>query len=651
VSSTVDEAADTARDITTGGIESSIGAISNVGGPSDNSGTVGSSTAAGKKTVEGIGIESPIDDEPDDPVERVEAGLDDISQTIQPTLRGAGDIVGQGVATASLAPAVEEAAFGTRRSEDAIRDFTQEAALAADPAAAASGAIDVAQFTFGNREITAGNPGLGSAQFAESGRDERIAAIQSSAFGAAQSFDERPVESTARAAGAIAGGFGFGTAAARGGRRLAGGLGSADDVGGATRTGSQIDTGGLGSRGSGSLFDSDAVTQANRQSRGGSTTTTSAESGTQPLGGSGGSTAPTASLDRIAEGVESGRIGQSRAAVRDLNDRVEDIDFFGDNRASAQLGRQRSREPRQSQTPEINDDRVTPNLYQQSVDDQLRRQRRATEDSTFDGGGSPFSDNTLRRQREADAEAIARRDRLGRSTDTDAVGDSPTGFGGLEGFGSGLGVLSSVNDPSGIGDFSSPFGSDEDTGLGGGLGGGLGLGSRSGAEPESGIAGDTGTTSSGTTGTTTSTGTTSDTMPAQVFTLRETALTGTRPGQSAVSQQTTTSSTFGQPTRSGTFGQPTTGGGGRGPPTTGRPPTRTDFGLDDDEDDDEELLFGLEAYGRNFDSGILSGEEALTNVGGFDRGDANTARQVDRGLDDVFPGAPNYASRNDGFSL
>jgi len=88
------------------------------------------------------------------------------------------------------------------------------------------------------------------------------------------------------------------------------------------------------------------------------------------------------------------------------------------------------------------------------------------------------------------------------------------------------------------------------------------------------------------------------------------------------------------------------------PATRTRPRTRPrlDFGLDD-EDDDEEYLFGLEASGRNFDSGILSGEEALNSVGGFDRGDANTARQVDRGLDDVFPGLPDTASRNDGFSL
>jgi len=608
VSSTVDEAADTARDITTGGIESSIGAISNVGGPSDNSGSGGSTSSAGKTTVEGIGMESPIDDTPDDPVERVEAGLGDISQTIRPTLRGSGDIVGQGVATASLAPAVEEAAFGTRRTEDAIRGAGQEAALALDLPGAAGAAVSGADFVVRGPDNT------------EQTRQEAAGAAVAQGFDQfSTAAQESPVETTGRAVGALAGGFGVGTAAARGGRRLAGGLGSADDVGGATRTGSQIDTGGLGSRGSGSLFDSDAVTQANRQSRGGSTTTTSAESGTQPLGGSGGSTGPTASLDRIAEGVESGRIGQSRAAVRDLNDRVEDMDFFGDNRASAQLGRQRSREPRQSQTPEINDDRVTPNLYQQSVDDQLRRQRRATEDSTFDGGGSPFSDSTLRRQREADAEAIARRDRLGRSTDTDAVGESPTGFGGLEGFGGGLGALSSVNDPSGIGDFSSPFGGDEDTGLGGGLGGSdLGIGSLSGASDESGIAGDTGgtgTTSSGTTGTLTSTGTTSDTVPAQLFTLRESAMTGSKPAQSALSAPAATSSTFDEPTSAGEgFGRPVTGTGGFGGGTTGfTPPREFDLEGGEKDDDAERVVFGTDD--EVFDSGLLSGAEAAENLG------------------------------------
>ena len=131
------------------------------------------SQSGGTESITGLGLSDPLEaaNQPSGLVDRVQQPLDDISNTIQPTLRGTGDLVGQGVATASLAPAVEEAFFGTRRTETAIRGGAQEVASGLDPAGAASGVIDVGRFTFGNREISATNPGLGSTEFALSGQE------------------------------------------------------------------------------------------------------------------------------------------------------------------------------------------------------------------------------------------------------------------------------------------------------------------------------------------------------------------------------------------------------------------------------------------------------------------------------------------------
>ena len=164
----------------------------------------------GSGTVSGIssGVDFDPTREPStDPVDRVRAPLDQLSGQLQPTLRSAGDFAGRGIATASLAPAIEEQAFGTRRSEDAIRGGSQEAAAALDIPGLASAGIGAADFTVrGTRDD----------------RTRREAATETATQGAsdfASAFSERPVETTGRAVGAVGGGFAVGTAGARLGRQ------------------------------------------------------------------------------------------------------------------------------------------------------------------------------------------------------------------------------------------------------------------------------------------------------------------------------------------------------------------------------------------------------------------------------------------------
>jgi len=144
------------------------------------------------------------------------------------------------------------------------------------------------------------------------------------------------------------------------------------DSGSSTRANTPDFSNDLGSGGTGSLFDVDAV-------------------------------------DR-AQGVSGpSRVAQARGRVRrsDAFDRIRDFSS-GEDRAQAQLaGRQQPRG--QSRSPEISDDRVTPNLYQQSVDNQLRRQRTVTEGGTFEGEGRPFGADSRRTQAEQDFQALQRR--------------------------------------------------------------------------------------------------------------------------------------------------------------------------------------------------------------------------------------------------
>ena len=349
----------------------------------------------------------------------------------------------------------------------------------------------------------------------------------------------------------------MGTAAARGGQQVFRGLGSADDIATTSSTGtSTTNTGSLGGGGTGSLFDSDAVTAANRQTRSSSTPQTNT--------------------------------GTSRFSFDE---------FVSDSRGQMQISRQQPRS--RSQTPEINDDRVTSNLYQQSVDNQLRRQRRATDDSTFSGERNPFGENTLRSRAEADAEAIARRERQNPGALFDDA-DDVAGFGGgsFAGFGLGAGSLdgflgSSVRGQEtpatgqtlfeiGRGGSSQSGSAELNTGSGVGLGQGLGS-----------------STASGT-----------DEAAAQTFTLRGSSRTGSRSAR-PIPFGGQTSDQFADPTTA----NPTRGARPGGRPGTSSPrPRRPSFDGGDDKDD-EELLFGTDVDSDLFDSGILSADEATEVFG------------------------------------
>jgi hypothetical protein len=91
-------------------------------------------------------------------------------------------------------------------------------------------------------------------------------------------------------------------------------------------------------------------------------------------------------------------------------------EFRDADRAQVQVPRERG-----EQQPELSDDRVSPNLYQQSLDDQLRRQRQAQERGTFEGETRPFRNDDDVATRDPTREANRRREAAERSAvDDDA---------------------------------------------------------------------------------------------------------------------------------------------------------------------------------------------------------------------------------------
>ena len=72
-----------------------------------------------------------------------------------------------------------------------------------------------------------------------------------------------------------------------------------------------------------------------------------------------------------------------------------------------------------------------------------------------------------------------------------------------------------------------------------------------------------------------------------------------------------------------------------------RTPEIPGFGQDDDDDP----VFGVDAEDDVFDTGILSGDEAFEQIDvGFESTRANAPGDIDRALDDVFPGETDFAS-------
>lgn len=157
------------------------------------------------------GIDDPLapDEETklDRQVEAIQPQLDAASERLSPLLKETGSSVGSGLATLSVVPAIEEATVGTNRLERAYEGAGEEAFMALDVPGALSS-------------------GIGAIDFAVQGPDRgtRSEVVQETATVAATEFadaaTERPVETTGRAVGALAGGFGVGAAASRGARGL-----------------------------------------------------------------------------------------------------------------------------------------------------------------------------------------------------------------------------------------------------------------------------------------------------------------------------------------------------------------------------------------------------------------------------------------------
>ena len=147
---------------------------------------------------------------PPDRVDRIRAPLDDASAQLNPSLRGFGGAVGGGVARLSPIVGAEQALFGTSRTEAAIRGGGEEAAAFFDAPGIASAGIGAADFAV---------RGTGEGD----DRTRRAAAADAALEGVtdfAGAFRDRPIETTGRTAGAVAGGFGVGAIATRGARGL-----------------------------------------------------------------------------------------------------------------------------------------------------------------------------------------------------------------------------------------------------------------------------------------------------------------------------------------------------------------------------------------------------------------------------------------------
>jgi len=544
----------------------------------------------GSGTVSGIssGVDFDPTREPStDPVDRVRAPLDDLSGQLQPTLRSAGDFAGRGIATASLAPAIEEQAFGTRRSEDAIRGGSQEAAAVLDLPGLASAGIGAADFTV---------RGTGD------DRTRREAATEAGTQGAsdfASAFSERPVETTGRAVGAVGGGFAVGTAAARGTRRAAQGVDRPDfDLGFGSFAGDTRAQTGVGRTRRRGDDEDGVITGDDLDAAFGSDPT---DIGTQRLLSSDNPriSASEAGRQQVRDReIEAGRRQDAPADRAQPSGR--DRDIFSTAPDSGDI-RTASRSPDTGPAPGTQPRGRGLDTDLSPLDAQLAAQQ-GQRTTGFDLRSADRASNIP----SSDLRTV-----------TGATGTQP-GFG----TGAGVGSLSAVNDPSGIGNFDTRAGVDENLGFG--APGAAGFAGLTGVTGQSGI-GDLetglgqmsdstfgiGSASGDGTSTDMIAGSDSATATGQLFGIRGSAATGTQATQSATSpggfggslvtsNATTATSGLTDPG----LGAPTRPPGGQRPPLPRVPEfesadrDRDDFGFDIEEDDDI------------FDSGILSGEDA-----------------------------------------
>jgi hypothetical protein len=137
-------------------------------------------------------------------------------------------------------------------------------------------------------------------------------------------------------------------------------------------------------------------------------------------GGSGSSDSPSLFETRESSGSDSRQQNpplysevEEERGTAGLIERLRVREFMGGStdRAQAQIPRGLGG-GRSTTGSEINDDRVTANLYQQSVDRQVRDTRSVLEGGDYDGSGSPFRETTERDRRQRDYDRRQRRERI-----------------------------------------------------------------------------------------------------------------------------------------------------------------------------------------------------------------------------------------------
>jgi hypothetical protein len=551
-------------------------------------------------------------------VERATSTLDDLGDAYTETVA---EPVGDAVAATNPAARLEQEALGTDRLSRFTENVGEGAAQLGNAPAIAAGTIDAVQTLDESRSrardpVTIGGVPTGATVPDPEGQDANREAATAAAGQAAAAAARNPIETSGQLVGSALGGV----AASRGIARVARGSSTSSGVDADPVPSGRSNP---GTEGVGSVLDPDDVGTTNLRDTGvdvddtvsTSTRTADTDSGSLPLedavGDAGG---VRTMLDRQRAGLD---------------------DFLGDDRAQAQLGRQRDRgtdrgapDTDAGSFEDIRQDALT------QIQDDLAGRARRPDPGDFDPDGDPLggAGGARRGTIDPDTGEVS----LGRSrgpTGTTVVDDatatgaapmSPADILGA-GAGTGLGSIAETTDPTGIAptggtDTGARIGDDRNAVADSGLGSVAGTNDPTDIAPDT--EPDTGTLLGGASAT--------DTRQEILELQRIRAETDLR-GALDTAQRTTTDTagrtdtrTVSEPaTDTGTRvgSQTRTGGTGFGgarlgnlqrsatPPRSPRPRTPPEVG--GESDDDELPLFGTESDADLFDSGILSAEDVL----------------------------------------
>jgi len=481
--------------------------------------------------------------------------------------------------------------------ENSVSSFTTGATQLVNPGrriqdaqALGSAAVEDTRNVVEDGPIAGSRENLGDARTAT---EQALAAF-------AGSVQADPVGTLSRTAGsAVAGGV-----AARAGRNLVPDRNAADPV-----PSGRSD---VGTEGADVILDEDTARAL--QGRDTSVDRSPDRSGGSSTGGGSDGGLPLEDAITDAGGVRR-LLDEQRAGVRDF------LDEGGTDRGQLQFGGQgrgTGRSP-ETDTPDRftdfdGEDRVSDDLVRESIDRRQRAERQSLEGGDFDGAGSPFGPGS-------------RAGDFSEGRFDPVSGGSSTGGSGAGGAGAGLGSLSSANDPTGVADFQTRFGTGGVSPTAG-TDDAEGIGSLSGVNDPTGIANTPGVDTGGELDTGTDGGT--DTGPGLdtgldtgggadvsggtdtgtgTLTLTET-VTATASGSGAAATPAgDTGTAFGDPDLS-QFGDPAgaTGGAGGAGSGRGNTPPRSD-GEAEQDDEEQPTLFSLGVSDDVFGSGIASAEE------------------------------------------